>query len=420
MKPEPGPATSDAGSHSGLRFRTPAGMPTWYPQAVGLAIAGILAALALLWFFNIISWVLYVLLLALFASFALEPPVNWFVARGWRRGTATGAVLVLLILGAAGTVLLVMPQVVTELIGFLGALPQYVERTAHALGIEMDIASLTRASDSTKASIASFGGHLLTGVVQATAALFSVIGQLFTVGLIAFYLVAEGPRFRRAVCSLLPRDMQREVLRVWEISIEKMGGYLYSRVILATASAVGIYIVLRILGLPYASSLAIWQGVISAFVPIIGTYIALALPLLVAIMAGTRSDAIVVIVYEVAYQQFENYILSPKVSAKRMQLHPAVAFVFALMGGAIGGLIGAFLALPVGAILQAVASSIVRHHEVVEDELTREVSPAEVRKARREDPTQPVSARVKRWVGSLGGGDDEPQPQTEPDLERGP
>jgi len=90
------------------------------------------------------------------------------------------------------------------------------------------------------------------------------------------------------------------------------------------------------------------------------------------------------------------------------------------MGGAIGGLIGAFLALPVGAILQAVASSIVRHHEVVEDELTREVSPAEVRKARREDPTQPVSARVKRWVGSLGGGDDEPQPQTEPDLERGP
>jgi predicted PurR-regulated permease PerM len=408
MSAEPDPPNSEDAPEPRFRLPTAAGMPTWYPQAVALAIVGILAALALLWFMNIISWVLYILLLSLFASFALEPPVNWFVARGWRRGTATGAVLVLLLIAAAGTVLLIMPQVITELISFFGALPEYVERTAHALGIEMDIASLTSASDSTKATLVNFGGHLLTGVVQATAALFSVIGQLFTVGLIAFYLVAEGPRF------------QREVLRVWEISIEKMGGYLYSRVILATASAVGVYIVLRILGLPYASSLAIWQGVISAFVPIIGTYIALALPLLIAIVAGTRSDAIVLIVYEVSYQQFENYILSPKVSAKRMQLHPAVAFVFALIGGAVGGLLGAFLALPIGAILQAVASSIVRRHEVVEDQLTRDVSPADVRKARREDPTQPISARVKRWVGSLGGGEEEPQPQAEPSLEREP
>ncbi|MGH2525126.1 MAG: AI-2E family transporter, partial [Actinomycetota bacterium] len=192
-----------------------------------------------------------------------------------------------------------------------------------------------------------------------------------------------------------------EVLRVWEISIEKMGGYLYSRLILAITSAGGVYVVLRLLDLPYASSLAIWQGFISAFVPIIGTYIALALPLLIAILDGSATAAIVLIVYEVAYQQFENYVLSPRISAKRMQLHPAVAFVVALIGSAVGGLIGAFLALPIGAIFQAVGSSIVRRHEVVDDELTRETRSEQVRHAREGQPS--ISTRIRGWVGTLGG-----------------
>lgn len=374
-------------------------LPAWYPKAVLIAIAGALAAVALLRFLDVIGWVLYVLVLALFASFALEPPVNWFVARGLRRGTATGIVLLLLLLVAIGVLFLVLPQAVEELVGFFTSLPGYVREAADSLGIEVNTARLADSLASGRTSLADFGGHLVTGVVQATSSLLGVIGEVFTVGLIAFYLVAEGPRFRRAVCSLLPRERQVEVLRVWEISIEKMGGYLFSRLILAVASGAGIYVVLRILGLPYASSLAIWQGFISAFVPIIGTYIALVLPMFVALLEGSTTAAIVVVVYEIAYQQFENYVLSPRVSAKRMQLHPAVAFVVALIGGAVGGLIGAFLALPIGAIFQAVASTIVRRHEVIEDVLTRDDV------GRRRDAEVPIAARVRRWVGSLGGSD---------------
>jgi predicted PurR-regulated permease PerM len=301
--------------------------------------------------------------------------------------------------------LLVVPEVVSELVAFFGALPSYLRDAADAIGVEVDTTALADDVSPLRAELADLGTHLLNGVVQATAGLLGAIGQIFTVGLIAFYLVAEGPKFRRTVCSLLPEQRQVEVLRVWEISIEKMGGYLYSRLILAFASAGGVYVVLRLLELPYASSLAIWQGFISAFVPIIGTYIALALPLLVAILDGSTTAAIVLIVYEVAYQQFENYVLSPRISARRMQLHPAVAFVVALIGSAVGGLIGAFLALPIGAIFQVVASTIVRRHEVVDDELTRETRDDQVRPARERQPS--MATRIRGWVGTLGGSTDD-------------
>jgi predicted PurR-regulated permease PerM len=395
-----GAADRDSKTHARSRERIPA----WYPRAVAIAIAGVLVAFALLRFLDVIQWVLYVLILALFASFALEPPVNWFVARGWRRGAATGFVIVLLLITGVVALLLVVPEVVSELVAFFGALPSYLRDAADAIGVEVDTTALADDVSPLRAELVALGTHLLNGVVQATAGLLGAIGQIFTVGLIAFYLVAEGPKFRRTVCSLLPVQRQVEVLRVWEISIEKMGGYLYSRLILAFASAGGVYVVLRLLELPYASSLAIWQGVISAFVPIIGTYIALALPLLVAILDGSPTAAIVLIVYEVAYQQFENYVLSPRISARRMQLHPAVAFVVAMIGSAVGGLIGAFLALPIGAIFQAVGSSIVRRHEVVDDELTRETRDEQVA-ARERQPS--IATRIRGWVGTLGGSTDD-------------
>ena len=83
-------------------------------------------------------------------------------------------------------------------------------------------------------------------------------------------------------------------------------------------------------------------------------------------------DALIVLIYVLAYQQVENYLLSPKISAHTMQLHPAVAFGAAICGASIGGAVGAFLALPAAAIIQGVGGTYIRRHDVVETELTRE------------------------------------------------
>ncbi len=98
--------------------------------------------------------------------------------------------------------------------------------------------------------------------------------------------------------------------------------------------------------MPFAAPLAIFEGLVAEFIPIVGTYIAGAAPIFVALLSSPAAG-IAALAYVLIYQQIENYVLSPRLTARTMALHPAVAFAAALIGGAIGGILTAFLALPV-------------------------------------------------------------------------
>ena len=212
--------------------------------------------------------------------------------------------------------------------------------------------------------------------------------QFFTILLFTFYLVADGPRFRRTVCSFMRPDRQIEVLANWEIAILKTGGYLYSRLLLGLLSAFFHYLAFVLIGVPYAIALALFVGLVSQFVPVIGTYIAGALPTLVA-LAVSPADALWVLGFAVVYQQVENYLFAPRITARTMSLHPAVAFGSVLVGGGLFGPIGAILALPAAAVIQAVGSTYIGRHEVVETPMTTDHVPrrrwlARLRSGRRE------------------------------------
>jgi predicted PurR-regulated permease PerM len=164
-------------------------------------------------------------------------------------------------------------------------------------------------------------------------------------------------------------ERQREVLRAWEIAVDKTGGYFYSRLLLGTIAGVTIWIFLVIIDVPFALPLALWMGFFSTFVPIVGTYIGSAVPILVALL-DEPWKGIAILIYILVYQQIENYILSPRITAKTMSLHPAVAFAAALIGGALGGLFMAFLALPVAGVIQASVGEWSKSYEVVRDDVT--------------------------------------------------
>jgi predicted PurR-regulated permease PerM len=167
---------------------------------------------------------------------------------------------------------------------------------------------------------------------------------------------------------MLPPDKQREVLRAWEIAIDRTAAYVYYRVILAVLSAVVHSVAFSLLGVPFAVTLGIWVGLVSQFVPTVGTYIAGVLPIAVALADSPRT-ALYVLIFIIFYQQIENYVLSPPLSAHTMKIHPAVGFVAAIGGVALIGPVGALLALPVVATVQSFLSVYVPRHEIVEDEL---------------------------------------------------
>ncbi|MGH2528992.1 MAG: AI-2E family transporter, partial [Actinomycetota bacterium] len=229
------------------------------------------------------------------------------------------------------------------------------------------------------------------------AFMLGLLFQVLTIGLFTFYLVADGPRVRRAVCSVLPPRRQREILDAWEIAIDKTGGFLYSRLLLAAISAFFAFIALMLLGVPFALPLALWMGLVSQFIPVVGTYIGAAVPLLVVLLSDPWS-ALIFLIYVVVYQQIENYLLSPRITARTMQLHPAVAFFAALAGAAISGILGAFMALPAAAVIQATVSSYLTRHEVVETRLTMKPDadvPSEIGVSRRPS--------LLSWIRRRGG-----------------
>ena len=199
----------------------------------------------------------------------------------------------------------------------------------------------------------------------------------------------------RAICSVLPQEGQLVVLSLWELAIRKAGGYLYSRLLLATLSGVTSWIAFSIVGVPSPLALALWLGIVSQFIPVIGTYIGGALPLLIALL-NQPSDALWVLGFLVLYQQVENYVLAPRVTAATMAIHPAVAFGAAIAGANILGPVGALLALPAAAIIQAFVSSYLHRHEVVESFLIETIEAAQDQAAEAAAPD------------AEGGGDDDP------------
>jgi len=349
----------------------------WLPAVLKLGgrrlffvlVAAILAVLAIRWLVQELSSFLTIILMALFLSFALEPAVQWFVNKGWKRGAATGLMLALVFFAGVVLLALIIPAVVTGFKQLFDNAPELVDRFVgwlHVIGIrnvstDNLIQELQNNADKVISAAQGIAGGLILGVATG------ILGTLFkiaSVGLFTFYLVAEGPRLRRAILSMTPPERQERLLFVWEQAITQTGGYFYSRLLLAVINGSGMYVVLRVNGVPFAAPLAIFEGIVAEFIPIVGTYIGGAVPILVAFLTSTGAG-IWAAGYIVVYQQLENYILSPRLTARTMSLHPAIAFAAALIGGAIGGLLAAFLALPVAGVLQAAILEYSKPYEVV-------------------------------------------------------
>lgn len=362
---------------------------SWIWKLLGtIALAGF-AAMAAYAFFRQIRDLLIWVFIALFASFALEPAVDWLAARGWRRGLATGLIIFGLAILTVVMVALMVPVLVQQIQALIKAAPSILQSisnfTRRWFGVDVSIQSLQGQLTDANSAVSKFANNIAGNLFGFATSIIGTIFKLLTIGLFTFYLTADGPRFRRTICSYLPPKRQEAVLSTWEVAIEKTGAYLYSRLLLAIFSGVATFFVLELLGVPFAVPLAVWMGLVSQFIPTIGTYIAMALPLLVAVVQSPL-DALVLLVFFTLYQQIENYLLSPRITARTMQLHPALAFGCAIAGASISGVVGAFLALPLAAIIQALASTYIHRHDVEETDLTRVSTPEdakEIREARR-------------------------------------
>ena len=320
------------------------------------------------WLFDGIKHLLFLVLLAWLFAVAMEPAVSWLSRRGWRRGLATGTVMlgifvaIFAFFGVFGT--LFIDQIVSLVKALPSTLESLVDWGNRTFNTSFDPNQITDVLQITPERVTEWASTIGLGVFGFFTSLVGIVFDLFTVLLFAFYLSADGPRVRKTVASWLPQQSQRVTHEVWEIAISKTGGYVVSRVILAILSAFFTAIFLFIIDIPYWLPLAIWTGVISQFIPTIGTYLGGALPALFGFGSSTL-DGILVIVFVIVYQQIENYLFTPRISNRTMNIHPAVAFGAVIMGGALGGALGALIAIPIVASIQAIIETYGRRYELI-------------------------------------------------------
>ena len=356
-------------------------MPKWVIKAIALFWLGFLATYLVRNTVQKLSSIALLLLVATFITLALEPAVNRLSARGMKRGSATALLLVSLVVATLGFVAAMGTIVAQQVADLLANSEQYVNDTVKIIN---DIGNSHIDPAEVNASISDPNGPVQKFIlgqrdnafkvsVQAVGALF----QGFSVLLFAFYLVADGPRLRRVICSRLRPERQRGVLDAWELAITKTGGFLYSRALLAVLSAFFHWILLQSVGAPAPIAMALWVGLISQFLPVIGTYLAGVLPVLLTFIESP-TKALIILVFILVYQQVENYLFSPRITARTLELHPALAFGGALAGAAVLGPIGALLALPAVAMGQALISAWGVRHDVIDDPLTH-IAPTKVR-----------------------------------------
>ncbi|MFF8993916.1 AI-2E family transporter [Streptomyces sp. NPDC014983] len=349
---------------------TPDGrMPRWLPRAMVLALALVAAFQLGNWAFHQLTGLLINILIAFFLALAVEPAVSRMAARGMRRGLATFLVFFLLTVVAAGFVTLLGSMLAGQIIKMIEGFPDYLDslihwtnQTFHTDLRRVDVQEGLLHSD----WLRKYAQNSATGVLDVSQQVLGGLFQMLTVALFSFYFAADGPRLRRALCSVLPPARQAEVLRAWEIAVDKTGGYLYSRGLMALVSGIAHYILLQALGVPYAPVLGVWVGLVSQFIPTIGTYLAGALPMLIAFTVAPWY-AVWVLVFVVIYQQFENYMLQPKLTARSVDIHPAVAFGSVIVGTALLGAVGALIAIPAVATLQAFLGAYVKRYAVTDD-----------------------------------------------------
>jgi predicted PurR-regulated permease PerM len=294
-------------------------------------------------------------IVALFLTAMLLPPVDWLRDRGWPSAAATAAVLLAAVLGLAGAGYLLAVQVIPQLGQLSGQVSDSVDELQDWLisgPLGLSQAQLLNLLEQGQQELQARSDMLVQRALGWTTLLLELVaGAVFAV-VLAFFFLKDGPGTVDAAMARVGGDTGRRVRAAGRRAWETMGGYLRGVAVVGVVDGTLIGLALVLLGVPLALPLAVLTAV-GAFFPIVGAVTAGALAALVALVSKGPVTALVVVGVTVLVQQLEGNLLQPVVMGRSLDLHPVVVMVALSVGAILGGIVGAFLAVPVVAVAVA-------------------------------------------------------------------
>ena len=335
----------------------------------------VVTVLVLVIAFQLVSWAfgkskdfLFLLLIAWLLGIAITPLVEFLTKRGMRRGLSTFLTLLGLVLLSVGFIAAFGQLLASQLASLIFQIPTLVEgfigwlNASFNLGIDPD--SIEQSLNVSNSQVAGIAQDLAGGIFGVVTSIFGFIFNLFTLLLFAFYFAAEAPNMKKTIGSWLPTRQQIIFTTVWQVATEKTGGFVISRVILASLNAFFTSTFLLLIGVPYWLPLGIFTGIVSQFVPTVGAFIGGIIPAVVAVVNDPK-DGLFVVIFVTIYQQIENYLFTPRISSMTMDIHPAVAFASVIIFAGFFGAVGALIGIPIAAAIISIVQTYGKRYELI-------------------------------------------------------
>jgi predicted PurR-regulated permease PerM len=321
-----------------------------------LTAAAVLGGLYLLWQAReIVGWCVGGCVIAA----ALNPAVQRLQQYHVKRSMAILLVYTALILGGLGIVALILPPLVEQIRGLtafgldLAIHPGQGDRLLADLASRLGLTSyLPRLSE----WLQSLSGQLTVvagGLLSYTAGVLSLVSAQISMLFIAFYLLLDGQRIVSAILQFVPQAQRPRVQRLLGKSADAIANYIMGNVTISVICGVAVFFVLVLLRMPFAGALALLVAILD-LIPEVGATLA-GVVLVLAGLFVSPFKSLLILGYFIVYQQVENYLLTPLVYGRRVQLHPLTIFLAVVLGGVWLGVPGALLAIPAAEILRSVA-----------------------------------------------------------------
>ena len=327
------------------------------PFYIGLVgSAGVAVTYGVVQILASLSSMLVLIGVAFFLALGLEPAASWFVNRRLPRWAATTLVFVIFLAAMGAFVAAAIPPLAQQATDLANQVPHYLQQAqdhSSAIGRLNDRFHLQqRITDAVKGS----GGSALNEVVSAGTAVFGALADSLIVVVLTVYFLVDMPRIRTTLYRLVPHTRRPRAILIGDEVFAKVGAYVLGNVLISVIAGAATFIWLTAFGVPYALLLGIFVAVLD-LVPIVGSTIA---GVVVAAVALTVSIPVCIatIVFFVVFRLLEDYLLVPRIIGRAVKVPALITVVAVLVGGALLGIVGALVAIPIAAALQLLTQEV--------------------------------------------------------------
>jgi predicted PurR-regulated permease PerM len=327
------------------------------PFFVGMpAAAGVAVTYGTVRLLESMSSVLVLIGVAFFLALGLEPAASWFVNHKLPRWAATSLVFAIFLALLGAFVGAAIPPLVQQVDELIHQAPHYIQQAqdhSSAIGRLNDRFHVQqRITDALNGS----GGSIVNDVVTAGTAVFKGVADALIVVVLTVYFLVDLPRIRTTLYPLVPHSRRPRVILIGDEVFAKVGAYVLGNVLISVIAGVATFVCLTAFSVPYPLLLGIFVALLD-LVPVVGSTIA---GVVVAAVALTVSlpVCIATVVFFVVFRLGEDYLLVPKIIGRAVKVPALITVVAVLIGGALLGIVGALVAIPIAAALQLLTQEI--------------------------------------------------------------